>query len=333
MRNEIIFEDAEEVVKAVDFSSLDGANIFITGATGLLGTHFLASLCLLKESGYRFQSVVGHYFSTPAEFTEEIARRGHFYLTRTRNFLPIHADVIIHAAGYAQPLRFVTKPAATIQLNTEVTHNLLQSLSPNGRLLFLSSSEVYSGNTKQIVTEDDIGTTTPYHPRACYIEGKRCGEAICSAYRNTGVRAASARLGATYGPGTRKHDKRVINSLIEQALTTKNVEQEFAGNSSRAYCYVRDAIIMLWQVLLSSQYPVYNVAGTDIATVSEIAHLVGDLTDTMVLPSKHGYELGGSAHNPVLSMERIDAEFGDLAYLSLSEGLRRTVDWQKGLYQ
>ena len=331
MKNDIIFSDAEDVLKAVDFKSLDGARIFITGATGLLGTHFLASLCLLNESGYNL-NVVGHHLSTPAEFTEEIAKRGGFYLTSTRNFV-LDADVVIHAAGYAQPLRFVTNPAATVQLNTERTHKLLQSLRTGGRFLFTSSSEVYSGNTKQVVTEDDIGTTTPYHPRACYIEGKRCGEAICHAYRKAGVRAVSARLGATYGPGTRKDDKRVLNTLIEQALTTGKIEREYPGHDSRAYCYVSDAVKMLWQVLLNGSYPVYNVSGVELASVTTMAYAIGAITKAVVMPSKQLYELPGSAKSPSLSMKRFGDEFGSLNQIKFSEGLRRTIEWQKGLYQ
>ena len=329
MKNDIIFEDAKEVINALDFSSLDGAKIMITGATGLLGTHFLASLCLLKESGLNI-SVTGEYNSPPADFTYEIAERGGLYL---QSDLMGGADVVIHAAGYAQPLRFVNAPATTIRLNTEVTHNLLQRLAPGGRFLFLSSSEVYSGNTKQVVTEDDIGTTTPYHPRACYIEGKRCGEAICNAYRNAGVRAVSARLGATYGPGTRKHDKRVINSLIEQALTTGKIEREFPGHDARSYCYSRDAIKMLWQILLHGKAPVYNVGGGERASVSDIASHIGHITNAKVLPPKSFLELNGSAKNPILSMERIDGELPWAPHLSLYSGLRRTIEWQKGLYQ
>ena len=68
------------------------------------------------------------------------------------------------------------------------------------------------------MSESDIGTTTPLHPRASYIEGKRGGETICNAYRSQGVRAVSARLALAYGPGTRKGDKRAMNSFIEKAL-------------------------------------------------------------------------------------------------------------------
>ena len=93
----------------------------------------------------------------------------------------------------------MANPAATIKVNTTATATLLQKLRPGGAFLFLSSSEIYSGLKKSLVNESDIGTSTPLHPRSSYIEGKRCGEAICNAYRAQGVRAVSARLALAYG--------------------------------------------------------------------------------------------------------------------------------------
>src|ERR1035437_2176090 len=99
MNSEIIFDDASRVLEVVDFAPLDGATVFITGATGLLGTHFLASLCLLKDKGMKIKVFAEHH-SAPANYTVDIARRGNFMLL---NEIPKGADVVIHAAGYAQP--------------------------------------------------------------------------------------------------------------------------------------------------------------------------------------------------------------------------------------
>ncbi len=105
---------------------------------------------------------------------------------RTYPELPT-VDVVIHAAGYGQPGRFMANPGATIAINTSSTAALIERLrGRDGRFLFISTSEVYSGSQKEFVAEGDIGTTTPEHPRACYIEGKRCGEAICNSFRAQG---------------------------------------------------------------------------------------------------------------------------------------------------
>ena len=77
--SEIIFDDAARVIEAIDFSPLDGATVFLTGSTGLLGTHFLATLCLLKEKGMHI-GVLAEHRSTSADYTREIARRGNILL-------------------------------------------------------------------------------------------------------------------------------------------------------------------------------------------------------------------------------------------------------------
>jgi UDP-glucuronate decarboxylase len=327
-RTDIIFEDSAVVLESVDFAPMDGATVFITGATGLLGTHFLASLCLLKEKGAKINVLAEHH-STPADYTVEIARRGGFLL---RNEIPKGADMVIHAAGYAQPSVFTLNPAETIRLNTTVTQELLKNLWTGGRLLFISSSGVYNGLTKARAAETDIGTTTPYHPRACYIEGKRCGEAICHAYYKAGVHAVSARLARTYGPGTRKNDRRAIGTFIDQALTAGRIDLEFSGHSLGTYCYVRDAMKMLWNVALHGTEPVYNVGGKATSSVLEVAEHVGSIIGVEVTSPKSLADMLGSDNVESLDMSRIESEFGEADYMPLCEGLRRTIEWQRGLY-
>ena len=97
---------------------------------------------------------------------------------------------------------FMQNPVKTLQLNTSTTLLLFEKLLPGGKFLFISTSELYSGLSHPPFTEQQIGTTNTTHPRACYIEGKRCGEAIVNAFREQGVNAKSARLALAYGPGT-----------------------------------------------------------------------------------------------------------------------------------
>ena len=327
MRNDILFDDAFRVLEGVDFSPLDGATIFLTGSTGLLGTHFLATLCLLKERGMNI-TVFAEHHSAPAEYTKEIAQRGDIPLVQK---FPKYkgADVIIHAAGYAQPSRFTLNPAATIELNTTKTNTLLNTLQPGGKFLFVSSSEVYSG--LQQASETNIGTTTPYHPRACYIEGKRCGEAICDAYRQSGVHAVSARLSLTYGPGTRKHDLRAMSGFIEQALTQDIITMKYAGKESRTYCYIQDAMKMLWRVALHGTQPVYNVGGGPFVRTRDMVAIISTLTGVeFVAPSY--FDMIGAPDTLRLDTSRIENEFGKTNYTSLEEGLQRTIDWQRELY-
>ena len=132
-----------------------------------------------------------------------------------------------------------------------------------GKTFIHSDSTEYSRPVLERSGLVKVGTTTPYHPRAAYIEGKRCGEVIVNAQRSKGIRAMSARIGLTYGPGTRKHDARVMNQFIEQALTTGKIQLIDDGSSGVCYCYAEDLMKMLWKILLHGTEAVYNVGGQD----------------------------------------------------------------------
>jgi nucleoside-diphosphate-sugar epimerase len=338
MPPDVIAREAAQICHRVNLEELKGKTILITGASGLLGTYFLATLAHLKQNGVPVQAIA-QVRSQPAPHTAEIIQRGGFQLAQVNvavhaecSSLP-QADVIIHSAGYAQPLVFMANPAATYQLNTTATITLLQKLKPGGSFLFLSSTEVYNGITNKLVTEADIGTTNPAHPRACYIEGKRGGETICHAFRNQGTHATAARLAMTYGPGTRKGDKRALNSFIEQALGHGKIELMDAGKAIRTYCYVSDAVELMWQAALHGTQPVYNIGGHSTVTISELARLVGKITGVPVWFPAQSAEVAGAPEDVRLDLTRPEAEFKKTSYVSLEDGLRTTIEWQRQLYK
>lgn len=337
MQNDIIFKDAARICGRVDFSAIRDATVLVTGASGFVGTYLLATLCSLRESGVPL-TVHAQIHSEPAPHTAEIIRRGGFNLLRAdladcRECLSLpESDVILHSAGYAQPAVFMASPAATLQVNTTATAALLQKLRPGGVFLFVSSSEVYSGLGKAVAQEIDIGSTSPLHPRAAYIEGKRCGEAICNAYRSAGVHATSARLALAYGPGTRKHDKRAVNAFIEKALCQHRIELLDAGEAVRTCCYISDAVELLWQAALHGTQPVYNVGGPSTVTIADLARLVGQLTGAPVVFPPTQARVAGAPAEVRLDLGRVEREFRKTSYVGLEEGLRATIDWQRGMY-
>ena len=324
---DIIFNDAEKVIEKVDFSFLEGKSVLVTGATGLLGTHFLAVLALLKERGMNIK-VLAYCHSKPSDYTREIGTRGEIELI---HYNVGNVDVVINAAGYAQPAKFTANPLETIRVNTEWTRDLLSILKPGGKFLFVSSSEVYSGLNHE-VTEDDIGTTNPHHPRSGYIEGKRCGEAIVYAYRQQGVNAVSARIGLTYGPGYRIGDERAISGFIRQALKEHRIDMWYDGRSYRTACYIQDAIEMMFQVLLHGIHPVYNVGGEKIVDMEWIASRIAEITQSVLVRHVDGEELPGSG-SALMRINRIQKEFNKTDFVKLDEGLKRTIEYQRSLHE
>ena len=242
------------------------------------------------------------------------------------------ADVIIHAATYGQPGKFADFPDETLKLNTLSTFCLLDKLLPGNRFLFLSSSEVYDGLDGAPFTEEQIGTTNTTHPRACYIEGKRCGEAACNAYRSKGIDAKAVRLSHAYGPGARNDDRRAMNSFIRMALCEKKITMLDAGLARRSYCYISDAGAMLWRILLGGREVIYNVGGDYRTTIAEMARGIGNILNVEVIVPEDGSRAMPGAPNEVrVSIAKFEHEFGKLKSTEPDTGLRRTVEWHKAI--
>lgn len=337
MLSETILCDLEEKCSHLDGSFFANKKVLITGASGLIGTYILAYLARLVKKRIPIE-VYAQVLSDPPPQMTEIVQLGGFRILRVdlADFAEyVHlpeADIIIHAAGYGQPLRFMANPGATLQINVAATLFLLRRLRPGGRFLFTSSSGVYAGLNESRFTEDDIGRTTPYHPRACYIEGKRGGEAACFAFRSQGVGAVSVRLGDTYGPGTRIHDKRALNSFIEKALFQHKIELLDKGTAVRNYCYVADAVELMLRIVLHGKEPVYNVGGCSDISFAELAYRIGDIMKVPVVIPSIGNNVVGASELLRVDLGRVEKEFGKNDYISLNDGLARTIEWQRKLY-
>lgn len=335
---QLALKDAENVCSKVNFSELKGKRVLVTGASGLVGVCFLACLNLLAQRFSNDLHVFAVTKSPDNDFTRSLLDyKGASVLSgdlTDRIFLDSlpEVDYVIHAAGYGQPGLFMENPLATIKLNTLVTCCLIEKLSKSGKFLFVSSSEVYSGLSTPPFSELDIGTTNTTHPRSCYIESKRCGEAICNASRTKGIQAKSARLGHTYGLGTKLNDRRVINSFIQQAIQKQRIDLLDKGLAIRNYCYVSDAVEIMWDVLLRGKEPIYNVGGPFQISIAGLANLIGNYVEVPVNFPEKSEPLSGAPDNVFLSMKLVESEFGKVDYVSFEEGIKRTIDWQKLLY-
>ena len=163
-------KELDNIVKNIDFSILQNKKILITGASGLVGFYLTQCVKQLQD-----ELNIDIYLSYKNDIPKYLKKYYDFPYTEIKEDItsiklePKYFDVIIHSSGYAQPMKFLDDSLTTIKINTNATINLLDSLKPDGKFLFVSTSELYSGNDSFNITEDQIGTTTPSHSRSCYI--------------------------------------------------------------------------------------------------------------------------------------------------------------------
>jgi nucleoside-diphosphate-sugar epimerase len=337
MKNKFTFleEDIQKINSEINFSEMKNKSILITGATGLIGTYLLLSLNNIIDNlnisiTIIHNSPIDEVFKEIINFekinciNEDITN-----IDKLEKLLDNY-DYIIHSAGYGQPSKFLQNQLKTLELNTTSTFFLFNKLKKNGKFLFISSSEVYFDNENQI--ESLIGYSTPEHERACYIEGKRCGETICNIYRKNEIDAKSVRLSLTYGPGTKKNDQRMLTNFIQKAIEFNKIKLLDDGKGIRTYLYVADATIMIWNIFLNGKENVYNVGGQEKYTIFELANKISKLMNVEVEVGENN-SLLGSPKSVNLNMSRYQSEFGELKLNELNNGLNKTIEWQKIIYQ
>jgi UDP-glucuronate decarboxylase len=327
-------KDIDRIIENIDFSDLQNKKVLITGASGLVG--FYLAQCIRRLQNELNVSIYLSYKSSIPEYLKEYYDFPYTEIKEDITTIELKSnffDVIIHSSGYAQPMKFLNDSLTTIKINTNATINLLDALKPDGKFLFVSTSEVYNGNDSLNITEDQIGTTTPSHDRACYIESKRCGEAICHSYIASGYNVKIARLSLAYGPFTKLGDLRVLNSLIDKGLNNGVIELMDNGSAIRTYCYITDVIEMFWNILLHGKDVTYNVSGFSNSSIKELANNIGAKMNKQVIVPSLSNSLAGSPKIVNISSEKYISEFGKKEFISIDEGLGNVIEWMKHINQ
>ena len=247
-RDEVLFRDMEEIAnQKVFYETLKNSSVFVTGATGLLGSQIVMSLlCMNRLRGSKIRI-------TAMARSEEKARKvfGDLYDAEGLAFYygdinhPIvcenEADYIIHGASSTSSKYFVTQPVETIFTALDGTRNVLEfaRMKKSKAVVYLSSLEVY-------------GYLDPLSVRSSYSEGKRMAECMCAAYASEyGVPVKIARLSQTFGAGVEYQDNRVFAEFARCAAEKRDIVLHTPGNTIRSYCYTKDAVSAIFFILVN----------------------------------------------------------------------------------
>jgi nucleoside-diphosphate-sugar epimerase len=305
----------------------------LTGASGLLGSNLLRVLeWAVNSFGIKRVTAVVH--TRAPEIYMEKANLVCADLSNPNDCTRLpYADFVISAASYAQPMRFLAEPLSALRSSAYGVMALLERVNPGGRFMYISSSEVYCGCRDELpLTEESIGQITPYHPRACYIQGKMFGEAITYLYRQRGISTVAVRPGIIYGAGVRPGDRRSWASFIERAVREGVIRLMDAGKVVRSFTYMQDGIEMLFKAMLYGREPVYNITSNWVTTIRGIAEAIGKAAGVDVVIPEESHGVAGTPDDLTLSNARYLAEFGKMKFTTIDEGMAETVRRWKEAY-
>jgi len=344
MRWDIIDEDLAWISEQpVPWHELSGARVLITGAYGFVPAYLAESLLYRNEHASAGCNVLALVRSRE-KAVRRFARYEHrpdleFVVQDVCSPLKIDGpvDYIVHAASPASPRFYGSDPVGTLRPNVLGTHEVLALARQKGTrgVLYFSSAEVYGRvDPEHIPTpESYAGALDPMLVRSCYAESKRMGETLCAAWHHQyQVPVHVARIFHTYGPGMALDDGRVFADFVRDVVEGRDIRLNSAGTHRRAFCYVADAVVALWKVLLEgSAGKAFNVGNDEAETsVFDLARLVAGLfpekgirVSRAVEPAVTGY-IASSVDRACPDTSRLRG-LGWKPRFSLTDGFRRTI--------
>ncbi len=344
MKSKIIQEDinviAEEIKPIAE--KLSGKTLLITGGAGFLGNYFLLTLDFLNKNvlDKHCKIISVDNFITGLKYS--IEESDYFKSIKHDVTIPLKIkediDFIISAAGIASPRFYRKFKIETIDVGVFGTKNMLELAKEKKieSMLYFSSSEVYGDpDTKFVPTpETYFGNVSCIGPRANYDESKRLGETLCINYFEAyNIPVKIVRPFNVYGPGMRMDDYRVIPNFIANIFNDNTIPVYGDGKSTRAFCYVTDAITGFFKVLLSDHNgEVFNVGNNkEEISIINLAKLITEIFDNKVkIKLVEGPNDAYAKSDPKRrcpDLTKIRTKLGYIPKISLKTGIQRFIQW------
>lgn len=316
-------------------SPVKGKRIFVTGGAGFIGT----TLCsrLVEDN---------HVVVFDNEHRNAMR---HTELARHPNVTFIKGDVmdapavtaamegcqqVIHLAAIAGVDTVFNHPVLTMKVNMLGTYHVLEAALAHKveRLVDFSTSEVFGSYAFRVQEADVTSLGAVGESRWTYAVSKLATEHLAhNYYKEFGLPTVSIRPFNIYGP--RQVGQGAIHAFAVKALRGEDLVIHNDGAQIRAWCYVDDIVdgVLLAMSRQEAVGEAFNIGNPrSVVTVYNLAKEIVRLTGSK---SKIVFERVDRADVELRIPSIVKAErlLGFAPQVDLEEGLRRTIDWYRGL--
>jgi UDP-glucuronate decarboxylase len=342
-----------------EFAAMAGKRLVITGGAGFLGYYLVQAVLYWNGTGSRQDevqlAVYDNFLRGVPGWLMRLKERDSLILEICDVSAGLPEDMgnfqyIIHAASIASPTYYRTYPIETMDANVTGLRNLLDysvkqqdGHTPVEGFLFFSSSEIYGNPLPENIPTPETynGNVSCTGPRACYDESKRYGETLCVNFAERfGIPVKSARPFNNYGPGLKISDRRVIPDFARDVLSGKDIVMLSDGRPTRTFCYVADAIVGYFKILVRGRNGhAFNI-GVEAPEISmaELAErvagfardLFGYRGKVVKQTSPDQKYLIDNPDRRCPDITKARTELGYEPVISLDEGLQSSLIWYAG---
>lgn len=348
--NRKYIEDLNSIAQLpIPWEKMKNKSIMLSGATGLIGS-FLVDVILEKN----IQSDLNCTVYALGRDREKAMRRFSKYDRDSQLiFIPYdvklpfamnnvgRVDYMFHLASNTHPILYATDPIGTITTNIIGLQNMLEFAVAHetARFVFASSNEVYGENRGDVefFDEDYCGYIDCNTLRAGYPESKRCGEALCQAYKQQkGLDVVIARVTRSYGPTMSMSDTKAVSQFIKKGIAGEDIVLKSEGNQYYSYTYMADAVSgLLWVLLAGENGEAYNIADehSDI-TLKDLAATISEMGGTNVVYDIPD-EVEAAGYSKATKARLNGSKLQNLGWKSrydIKSGIERTIDILKSIY-
>lgn len=319
--------------------SWQARRVFITGASGLLGSAMVRELvergaavtCLMRDwvpSSRLLQSGDASRTNIVGGDLQDLD-----LLVRAINEYEI--DTVFHLGAQTIVGTAHRSPLSTFESNIRGSWNLLEACRMNAKLVkrvIVASSDKAYGEHPQLPYREDA----PLQGRFPYDASKSCTDLISLSYFHTyRTPVAVTRCGNLWGPGDLNFN-RLVPGTIRSALLGESPIIRSDGTFRRDYFYVRDAVdayLTLADQMVDGRFSgeAFNFGNEQPYTVVEVVDLIlrvmkrTDLTPTIL------NEASAEILNQYLDCTKAREQLNWKPRFTFEEGLAETVPWYREL--
>ena len=298
--------------------------VFLTGATGFIGSHIARLLvregcevhALIRDNSdlWRIDDILPQLHPVRCDLLSLDGLDAHI--------ARIRPDLCLHLAWYAVPGKYLAAEENLAMLTASL--HLASCLQKNGCRRFIGAGTCFEYDTSAGCLSEE----SPTRPGSLYAASKLALQTVLQQYAGvTGMEVAWVRLFYQYGPF--EDERRLVPSVIASLLRSQEARIT-KGEQIRDYLHVEDVASAIWAVARSGLTGPVNIgSGQPVATrdiVARLGAILGrpELIMSGALPYNESDPMFICANN-----HRLKENTGWAPRYTLEQGLRQTVDWYR----